>query len=98
MINNKNCQKDLERHFKSPISTQKMLSPLLQVKSTMHHTENRMVAVKQKKKKKKTDKTTQGQDMKQLKIVYSTGGDSLISQASKIMFKILQARLQYVNG
>ena len=64
----------------------------------MHHTENRMVAVKKKKKKEReTDKTTQGQDMKQLKIVYITGGDSLISQASK-MFKILQARLQDMNG
>ena len=35
--------------------------------------------------------------MKQLKVVYITGGDALISHASKVMFKILQARLQYVN-
>ena len=35
--------------------------------------------------------------MKQQKIVYITGGDALISHASKVMFKILQARLQYMN-
>ena len=36
--------------------------------------------------------------MKQLKVVYITGGDALISHASKVMLKILQARLQqYVN-
>ena len=32
--------------------------------------------------------------MKQQKIVYITGGDALISHASKVMFKILQGRLQ----
>ena len=29
--------------------------------------------------------------------MYITGGDALISHASKVMFKILQARVQYVN-
>ena len=46
---------------------------------------------------KKTGKTTWGQDTKQLKVVYITGGDALISHAGKVMFKILQARVQYAN-